>query len=161
MLKSFEPLDYGFCSQYIFLFHLWNWLTFDYKLMEGNLECNWSAWLIFSDKLSPYQGTFSTWLIFPDKLSPYQGNLFHLSDFLRQPVYTRGVNCSTSVIFSDNFSPHEEMNGLFNWFPVLIRCQFEWWTKGLTALFMVFQYMVRGNNRLFVIILPPLIFLLC
>ena len=134
-------------SLYIFLFLLWKWLMFDYKLLEGNLDGNWSAWLIFSGKRSPNQATCSIWLIFPDKLSPYQGNLFHLSDFLRQPVYTWGDNCSTSGTLPDKLSPHVEMNGFFNWFLVWIRCQFEWWKKWLTAPFMVFPYMVRGNNQ--------------
>ena len=98
--------------------------------MEGNLDDNWFAGLIF-------------W----DKLSSHQGNLFHVSDFLKEPVYTWGDNCSTSVIFPAKLPQYEEKNGFFNWFLVLISCQFDWWKKWLTAPLKVFPYMVRGNNQ--------------
>ena len=133
VVKSFKPLNYGVCTQYNFLFLLWKWLTFDYKSLEGNLDDNWFAWLIFLDKLSPYLG-----------------NVFDLSDSPRQTVYSWGDDCSTWVIFLDTLSPHGEIKDIFNWFLISIRCRFEGLRKWLTAPFMVLPYMVRGNNQLFV-----------
>ena len=134
-----------------FLFLLCKWLPFDFILLEGNLDNNWSAWFIFSDKLCPYQGNCSTWVIFSDKLSPYQGTS-STSDFSRQAVYTLGDNCSTWVIFPDKLSPHGEMKGIFNWFLVLFSCRFERLRNWLTAPFRLFPYMVRGNHQLLVTI---------
>ena len=136
VVKSFETLDYGLFTQYIFLFLLWKWFTFDYKLLDGNLNDNWSTWLIFSDKLSPHPG-----------------NLFLLSDFPRQAVYTWGDNFSTWVIFPDMLSPHGEIKVIFIWCLVLISYPFERIKKWLTAPFMVFPYMVRGNKQLFLTII--------
>ena len=132
--QSFWRLHYGVCSHF-FPFFLWKSLTFDYKLVKGNLDDNCSAWLVFSDNLSPYQG-----------------NLFHLSDFPRQAVYTWGDNCSTGVIIPDKLSPHEKINGFFISILNLIWCQFEGWKKWLTTPFKVFPRMVRGHNQLFVTI---------
>ena len=153
VIKSFEPIDYGVYTQYIFLFLLWKWLTFDYILLEGNLDDKWFAWLIFSDKRLLIRGTCSTWSIFSDKLSPYhQGNMFHLIDFPRQAVYSWGDKCSTWVIFPDTLSQHGEKKDIFNWFLVLISCRFERLKKWLTNPFMVFPYKVRGENQFFVTI---------
>ena len=63
------------------LFLLWKWLTFDNKLPEGNLDHNWSTWLIFPDNLSPYQGICSTWLIFSDNLSTLEEIIVPLDKF--------------------------------------------------------------------------------
>ena len=90
-------------------------------------------------------------LNFSDKLSPYKGKLFQLKDFPRQALYTWGDNCSLWVIFSDKLSPHGEINDIFKWFSVLISCPLEKLEKRLNVLFMVFPYMVRDNNPLFVI----------
>ena len=152
VVRNFQPLDYGVYTQYVFLFLLWKncHLTLNY----------WRATRMIIDPLDWFsqtsclliRGTCSTWLIFSDKLSPYQGNLFHLSVFPRQAVYTWGDKCSTWVIFPDTLSTHGAIKDIFNWFLVLISCRFERLKKWLTNPFMVFLYMVRGNNQLFVTI---------
>ena len=151
VVKSFEPKDYGVCSQYLFCSSYGNgWiLTLNYWrgswMITDSLDWFSQTSCLFIRELVPLdwfsktscliiRGACSTWVNFPDKLSPYQGT------------------CSTWAIFSDKLSPHDEMKEIFNWFLVLIRYQLEWWKKWLTTPFMVFPYMVRGNNQLFVTI---------
>ena len=136
------PLHYGVCTQYIFCsyygkdwyltINYWrgNWMIIDPLHWYSQASCllikgTCSIWLIFSDRLSPYQGNLSTWLIFSDKLSPYQGNLLHLSEFPRQALYTSGDDCFTWVNFPDKLSPLAELKYIFKWFLVLISCRFE------------------------------------
>ena len=97
------------------------------------------------------RGACSAWLIFSDNLSPYQGNLFRLSDFLRQPVYTWGDNCSTWFIFSGKLSPHGEIKCLFNWFFGLDQvssCKYErndWQLPFMVMSFHIWKYLTNKH----------------
>ena len=163
VVKSFESLNYGLCTQCIFLFILGKWLTFDKKFLEGILDDNWSAWLIFSDKLSAYQE-----------------NLFHLIDFIRQVVSLSGKlvplgwfsqtscllirgTCSFWVIFPDKLSPHGEIKD--NFLLIFSLDQLSVWNIkemiDCSIYGYVFPYMLRGNKQLFVTTHPPLFFLHC
>ena len=125
---------------------------FDYKLMEGNLDDHWSTWLIFADKLSPCQGNLFQLIVFLRQAVSLSGELVPLDWFSQTSCFLIRGTCSTWVILPDTLSPHGEIKDIFNWFLVLISCRFERLKKWLTALFMVFPYMVRGNNQLFVTI---------
>ena len=92
------------------------WLAFDYNLLQGNLEVDWSAWLKISDKLSLCQGTCFHMRDFRRQCVSLSRELVQLEWFSQRNCLLIRGTCSTWLIFPDKLSTLEEMIVPREWF---------------------------------------------